>query len=158
MPQGAQGTGYNPPPVAGVLGFLSGIYHAVTNTLNVQLQPDRPSQANSASTKPRRGRRTGWQINAAIPAGTNTIGQTYGFGNRSPATITRPANTTTYTANTGFANATSWRDLFDIHQRLPRQRHASPSRRYPVPGRGKSDDQAIWNPVPIQRRAGDTDQ
>jgi len=37
--QGAQGTGYNPPSGgSGVLGFLSGIYHAVTNTLNVQLQ------------------------------------------------------------------------------------------------------------------------
>lgn len=44
---------------------------------------------------------------APIPPGTNTIGAVYGYGSSTASSITRPANTTTYTANTGWCNTTS---------------------------------------------------
>jgi hypothetical protein len=46
-------------------------------------------------------------VQAPIPAGTNTIGGVFNFGAVSTATVTRPANTTTYTANTGWCGATA---------------------------------------------------
>jgi hypothetical protein len=47
------------------------------------------------------------QVNAALPAGVNVIGSTFGYGAVISADIVRPANAATYTANTGWANATS---------------------------------------------------
>lgn len=45
--------------------------------------------------------------NSPIPPGSNTIGSVYGYGSSTASSITRPANTTTYTANTGWCGATS---------------------------------------------------
>jgi hypothetical protein len=52
------------------------------------------------------GTTNGVQVNAALPAGTNTIGATTSFGAYSTASITRSANTTTYTVNTAWNNGT----------------------------------------------------
>lgn len=53
------------------------------------------------------GTTNGVQVNAALPAGTNVIGQVYGAATTVTVTVQRPNDTNAYTANDAWSSSTS---------------------------------------------------